>query len=239
MKFKKFFFFNKIRNEFLKTKKIPKVDLHIHTNWTDGRDSVQEMADRACKLNLKAVLFSEHSRQSSKGWFNKFVQEIKESQKKTKNKCKLLIGTEVKVKDFKGTLDINQKIKKKCDLVMASVHRFPGETGNIMKNKSKIKKSQAIKIEYNLLLSAIKFSKADIIGHPFGMSIKRFKINPKWSLFQKIIEECKKNNKIFEINYHYHKNHKKLLKECIRSKTLFSLGSNAHKKEEIGKINKI
>ena len=71
------------------------------------------------------------------------------------------------------------------------------------------------------------------------MSIKRFKAKPKWKLFKDLIKECKKHNKIFEINYHYHKNYKKLLNECIKSQTLFSLGSNAHSKKELGKITKI
>ncbi len=122
---------------------------------------------------------------------------------------------------------------------MASVHRFPGEKGNIFKNKSKFTKNEAIELEFQLSMSAIKNSKFDILGHPFGMSIKRFKVTPKWHLFKKLIKECKKNDKIFEINFHYHKNYRKLLQECLRTKTLFSLGSNAHHMNELGKITKI
>lgn len=237
--FDKNIFFKKITNDFLKKKIIPRVDLHVHTNWTDGKDTVDTMSKKAVSLRLEAILFSEHSRKSSSGWFNKFVSEVKKSQKKIKKKCQLLIGTEVKIKDFNGNLDLNYKIRKQCNLIMASVHRFPGEKGNIMKKKLRINKKDAIKIEYKLLLNAIKFSKADIIGHPFGMSIKRFNAKPKWILYKNIIHNCKKFNKVFEINYHYHKNYKKLLNECIRTKTFFSLGSNAHSEEELGRINKI
>ena len=82
----------------------------------------------------------------------------------------------------------------------------------------------------------MKYSSFEILGHPFGMSLKRFKANPKWELFKNLIAECKRNNKIFEINFHYHKNYKKLIKECIKQKTYFSLGSNAHSKKDIGRI---
>ena len=85
------------------------------------------------------VLFSEHSRKTSKGWFNKFVVEIKRNQKRIKN-CKLFIGTEVKIKDFKGSLDLNNLIRKRCDYIMASVHRFPGEKGIYLKIKIFIQK---------------------------------------------------------------------------------------------------
>ena len=124
-------------------------------------------------------------------------------------------------------------------LVMASVHRFPGEKGNILKKKPLLSKNKAIQIEYKLSIKAIRKSKFDILGHPFGMSIKRFKAKPSWILFKKIIKECKKNNKIFEINFHYHKNYKKLIDECIKNKTLFSLGSNAHSQKELGSITRI
>lgn len=227
--------FSYIFNFYKKNRKIPKVDFHIHTNWTDGKHTVKEMAEEARKKKLEMVLFSEHSRKTSKGWFNKFIDEIKRNQKKIK-KCKLFIGTEVKIKDFKGSLDLNNLIRKRCDYIMASVHRFPGEKGNIFKNKSNYTKKKAIQIEYKLSKNALKNSKFDILGHPFGMSLKRFNAQPKWKLFQSLIKECNRNNKIFEINFHYHKNYKKLIDECIKQKTYFSIGSNAHTKNNIGKI---
>ena len=55
-------------------------------------------------------------------------------------------------------------------------------------------------------------------------------------IIKKLISECKKHEKIFEINFHYHKNYRKLLDECVKNNTLFSLGSNAHEKKELGKI---
>ena len=107
------------------------------------------------------------------------------------------------------------------------------------KNTNNIKQKDAVEIEYDLLVAAINNSDADIIGHPFGMSIKRFKIYPKWKLFKEIIQKCQKREKIFEVNFHYHKNYRQILNECLNSKTLFSLGSNAHNKNELGKITKV
>ncbi len=239
MKFKKNYFFKKVFENFKNTNKIPLIDLHVHTNWTDGKNTVEEMAFTACKKKIKTILFSEHSRKTSGNWFFKFANDIKKAQKKIENKCELLVGTEVKVLNYRGTLDINSRIKKKCDLIMASVHRFPGEKGKIMKNTNNIKQKDAVEIEYDLLVAAINNSDADIIGHPFGMSIKRFKIYPKWKLFKEIIKKCQKREKIFEVNFHYHKNYRQILNECLKSKTLFSLGSNAHNKHELGKITKI
>ena len=75
-------FFKTIFDYYKKYKKIPLVDLHVHTNWTDGKNSVKEMVLAANKLKLETILFSEHSRSSSKNWFNKFSKEVKNQNKK-------------------------------------------------------------------------------------------------------------------------------------------------------------
>ena len=63
-------------------KQLPNVDLHLHTNWTDGKNSVSQMYEAACKKGLKKILFSEHARCSSVNWFSKFTKEVKSLKKK-------------------------------------------------------------------------------------------------------------------------------------------------------------
>ena len=51
------------------SKKLPSIDFHIHTNWTDGKNSVKQVYKRSNSVGLDYMLYSEHSRKSSKGWF--------------------------------------------------------------------------------------------------------------------------------------------------------------------------
>ena len=238
MAFDKNKFFDDILENIINNK-IPNIDLHLHTNWTDGIHSVKEMHDEAIKKNCSHILFSEHSRKNSGNWFNDFSSEVS---KLSKNQCFSIIGTEVKVLDFDGNIDLNGRIQELSDLIMVSVHRFPGEVdsikgedGNLKKNNFKFE-DDAIKIEYDLMCAAIDNPITDIIGHPFGMSIKRFKRKPKDTLFEEIIKKCNIKNKTFEINSRYHYNYQWLLKTCKKYNVRISLGSNAHKKEEIGEI---
>ncbi len=221
-------------------KKNPKIDHHLHTKWTDGKHSVKDMYNFYKSKNFESILFSEHSRKTSKNWFQKFSKEIRSIKY---SNCIPFVGTEVKVLNLKGELDISDKIKKECDLIMASVHRFPGEK---FKKKKRVhnsgldfNKKDAIDLEFELSMSAIKNSQFDIIGHPFGMSIKRFKITPKKNAFVKLIEITKKNEKIFEINYNYHYGLVKfLIDKCLEKKCLFSIGSNSHSLQDSAKFNK-
>ena len=213
----------------------PKVDMHLHTNWTDGQDSVSKMYKEACKKKITHIFFCEHSRKSSGKWFIEFANEVRNLKKKN---CIAFVGTEVKVLDFKGKLDLSNRIYMLSDFIMASVHRFPGEIGDMLMTKKNLTKKKAINIEYKLMRAAIKNPKTDILGHPFGMSIKRFDAKPEKKLFINIIKLCKKNNVAFEINSAYHKNLNWLIKECIKYNATFSLGSNAHKASEIGSVIK-
>tara|TARA_B110000046_G_scaffold173000_1_gene195213 strand:- start:200 stop:937 length:738 start_codon:yes stop_codon:yes gene_type:complete len=236
--FNKSLFFDNIFNQLL-VKKTPNIDLHLHTNWTDGAQTVSQMHKVAEKKGCTHILFSEHSRKTSGAWFNKFANEVRLLNQK---KCVSLVGTEVKVLDLNGNIDLNTNIKKKADLIMVSVHRFPGESDGIFssanKNTNKYK-DKAIKMEHALMESALINKNTDILGHPFGMSIKRFKRKPKNSDFESIIKKCKMADKAFEINSHYHYNHKWLLKTCLKYNVKISLGSNAHTTKEIAQIYKL
>lgn len=226
-------FFLENVNKILKDKKYPKVDLHNHTTWTDGENTVKEMYDAAVEKKIEHIFFSEHSRSSSGDWFKKFSNEVENINSKI---CRAYSGTEVKILDYDGNLDLNENIEKQSNFIMASVHRFPGETGDIKKNKSNFSPEQALKIEYELTLAAIENPKTLILGHPFGMSLKRFKIIPDIKLFKEIIIKCKKFDKVFEVNANYHGNIKHLVQLCLEKDTLISLGSNAHNTKEVGKI---
>ena len=231
----KFKLFEKIYNS-LKRGIIPRVDLHVHTNWTDGQHSVFEMHEEACRKSLSHIFFSEHSRKESGNWFLEFGKQVDSL---SKSRCEAIKGTEVKILNFEGELDMNENFYRESDLVMASVHRFPGETSKDFRNKKTLKKDEVIKIEFELMIAALNNPKVDILGHPFGMTLNRFGYEPNDNLFDELIIQCGKKNKIFEVNYRYHKNPKILIDKCLKNKTQISLGSNAHSKEELAKILEI
>jgi len=213
---------------------IPSIDYHMHTSWTDGKNTSIEMYDQSIKEGLSSILFSEHARKTSIDWFSKFADEIRSLPSST---CKALVGVEAKVIDFSGGLDSTNEIITECDLVMASVHRFPGEK-NMDGMCSNVNKKEALKIELNLLLGVLENKKVDILGHPFGMSIRRFGIYPTEDYFIEIIKKAAKTGIAIEINSHYHNNLWQIIDWCNKYGALISLGSNAHSIDEVGSINK-
>ena len=212
---------------------IPSIDYHMHTVWTDGQNTSIEMYNQSIKEGLTSILFSEHARKTSIDWFSKFANEIRSL---PPSPCKALVGVETKIIDFNGELDSNDKIIAECDLVMASVHRFPGEK-NMDRMCSNIDKKEALKIELNLSLGVLENEQVYILGHPFGMSIRRFDIYPTEDDFIEIIKKAAKTGTAIEINSHYHNNLWEIIDWCNEYGALISLGSNAHSIDEVGNIN--
>lgn len=213
-------------------------DFHMHTSWTDGQHSIEEMYVSACEQALRAICFTEHARASSGDWYHSFSAEVRALPKKV---CQAFVGVEVKVLDFEGSLDLSDKICNDTDFVMGSVHRFPNETDIKELNSESFKASKLyedpINTEYQLSMAMLDNPKLDILGHPFGMSIRRFKLLPPRKLFIDLIQKAKQNNKAFEINAHYHKSCIDLLQMCKEIGCLVTLGSNAHSRDKVGYIS--
>lgn len=215
---------------------LPTVDLHMHTTWTDGARSVVEMHEAALAAGLTAILFSEHARKSSGDWFADFAAEVHAL---PTDRCVALVGTEVKIADFDGSLDISDEVRRECDLVMASVHRFPGETTIHKAGPLPVSPQEAVEIEYQLSRAAIRAGGFDILGHPFAMSIRRFGVEPPAERWLEVARLCAEHGIAFEINARYHADPWRLVSLCRSVGAPISLGSNAHDADEVGAIHRM
>jgi len=105
-----------------------KGDLQIHSNWTDGQNSITEMAEQAKKAKLEYIVISDHSKTlamtgglDEKGLL-KQAKEIGEANKQLDG-ITILQGVELNIlKD--GTVDISREVLKKLDMASAAVHSY-------------------------------------------------------------------------------------------------------------------
>jgi len=215
---------------------VPPVDYHMHTNWTDGANTVEEMHAGAIATDLTRILFSEHARKTSGDWFGQFANEVRTL---PSDRCRAMVGAEVKIENFDGALDITDNIRRHCDLVMGSVHRFPGETAIDKANPPPLSVAEVADTEFRLSRAAIQAGRIDILGHPFGMSYRRFKIEPPQELIEQLAIDCAQYGVAFEINANYHRDPWRFIAICRKYGTPISLGSNAHRREDIGAITRL
>jgi DNA polymerase (family 10) len=138
-----------------------KADLQTHSNYSDGKLAMLEMAKAAAKRGIKVIAFTDHSVSLgvtgglSMERHKVQAAEIKKIQKQLGDKILVLHATEVEIK-ADGTLDYPDEFLATLDLVVASMH-----TG-LRQPREKVTERT---------INAIRNPHVDIIGHPTGRLI--------------------------------------------------------------------
>ena len=138
-----------------------KADLQVHSNWSDGKLTMLDMARAEAKRGMKVVAFTDHSVSLgvtgglSMEAHKQQAAEIRQAQKKLGDTIQILHASEVEIK-ADGKLDYPDDFLKSLDLVLASLHT------SLRQPREKVTQR---------VLNAIKNPNVDIIGHPTGRLI--------------------------------------------------------------------
>jgi DNA polymerase (family 10) len=107
-------------------------DLHVHSDWTDGRASLEQMAIAARERGLKYICFCDHSQSlAMTGGLNPErllaqVEAIHELDARLAG-IRLLTGVEVDIL-ADGRLDLPEDVLARLDFVTASIHSGFGQS---------------------------------------------------------------------------------------------------------------
>lgn len=168
--------------EFVKVEEI-KGELHCHSTYSDGQNSIKEMAKKAMSLGYEYIAITDHSPNLAvANGLNKEALERKLNETREVSSeldFPILFGTEVDIL-ADGSLDYDDETMAKFDFVIASIH--VGLENNFQER----------------IVKAIQNPYVNMIGHPTTRLIGKRKGNDlDW---KEIFEECKKNNTFLEIN---------------------------------------
>lgn len=162
-------------------------DLQVQTSWTDGQNSIKEIAEGAKKLGLEYIVITDHTKSlAMTGGLDekkilKQMAEIDKIQKQVSG-IKIMKGAEVNIlKD--GRLDIKDDVLAKLDVVGAAVHS----------NFNLSEKEQTQRI-----IKAMENPNVDVIFHPTGRVIQKreaYKVD-----MNAIIKAAKRTKTVLEID---------------------------------------
>jgi putative hydrolase len=209
-------------------------EMHLHTNATDGKANIPQVIRRAEELGLAEIVFSEHVRADSE-WFPRFAEEVRKEA--ATSSVRILVGAEARIADFRGSLDISPVIRRECDIIIASVHRFPDQKGN-RREFSEVSHTEFAETEYRLALGFLRHGKADVLGHPGGMSVRRLGVFPD-RYYLSLLAEARRNGKVVEINCSYMNDLGKYLSFLKETDPLVSIASDAHTLDQIGECARL
>lgn len=132
-------------------------DLHVHSDWSDGALTLEQIAISGEELGYEYILCSDHS--ASLGITHgldekKLIQQSHEIDRinRAGRTCELLHGIEVDILSS-GTMGLPNNVLSDLDIVIASVHSGLKEDRDSMTRR---------------VLRAVENENVDIIGHPTG-----------------------------------------------------------------------
>lgn len=195
-------------------------DLQVHSNYTDGMFSIEEMAQNAKDVfGLSYIAITDHT--ESLKFANgldvhqlldqsNIISEINETFKNAD--FRILSGAEVNIKKD-GTLDISSNILDKLDIVGAAIH------SNF---------SLPIEVQTDRLIKAAQNPSVDIIFHPTGRVINRRDGYP--IDMSKLIEITRDTKTVLEIDAHYNRLdlRDEYIRMAIENEVKLVIDSDAH-----------
>ena len=210
--------------------KLPKIigyhdilgDLHCHSDWDGGENSIEEIAKEAEKIGYQYVGIADHTKflRIEHGLDEKQLlarnKEIDKLNKKNK-KIKILKGCEANIL-ADGSIDIKDEVLAQMDFVIAGIH-------SQMKMSREEMTARIIK--------AMKNPNVDIIAHPTGRLINK---REEYLIdFDEILKMAKETGTILEINAsHYRLDLKdSYIKKAKEAGVKMVINTDAHNLEQM------
>ena len=135
-------------------------DVHMHTNTTDGRCSIEEMARAARQRGYKYMAITDHTKSLAMTFGlddQRALEHVTKIRGTKVEGIKIFAGIEVDIL-AEGELDLSDSVLEQMDLVIASVHSHFNQEPKQMTDR---------------LLRAIANPHVSILGHPTGRVLLR------------------------------------------------------------------
>jgi DNA polymerase (family 10) len=169
-------------------------DLHVHSNWDGGADSLEDIAQAAMKMGYDYVGIADHTQflKIERGLDGKRIRErnreidrLNEKIKRSARRFRILKGCEANIMND-GSVDLEDEVLAELDFVIAGVH-------------SQFKMTRTAMTER--ICRAMENPHVDILAHPTGRILKRrdeYEID-----FDQILRAAQKTGTVLEINSYF------------------------------------
>ena len=163
-------------------------DLHVHTDWSDGSETIDDIVAAAVAKGYEYVAITDHTRNLAiaNGLTPQKLRRQVDAVRKAEERCgggmRVLAGTEVDILGD-GSLDMPSSVLDDLDIVVASVH-----------SRLKMERSEMTQ----RILAAMESGRVDILGHPTGRIIGRR--DPVQLDLDRVLESAAEQSVAMELN---------------------------------------
>ena len=199
-----------------------KVDLHTHTLATPHAFcTVMENIEVAIERNLEAIAITDHGPATADAPHHWHFSNCRDIPRTVKGMT-VIRGAECSYLDTNSSLDLDDWILDRLDIVIASMHQPAFEGDDFIE----------------LMMNAAENPRIHIMGH-----IGRTSFTLTDEEYEKIVISAKENGKLIELNNHYFEktdrpyfaeNAKKVMKACKKHSVPIVVNTDAHFCTKVG-----
>ncbi len=217
-------------------------DYHTHSNFSDGRASIEEMIAAGQRKGLKEIAITDHGPKNIAGGLRTSEKLLEAARKirdinETLKDFKVLSGVEANVIGLKGEIDVPVQIYEQLDILIIGLHPYvfantlAGYWNIVVKNQlSKflnVAHRQAKTYNTEALIEACVKHKPFAISHPgLGLPID----------IQKVAKTCAECGILYEINCGHLYQTSEDLSIAAKENPDFVINSDAHFTESVGNL---
>lgn len=187
---------------------------HVHTDYVDGENSVEEYCKRAVELRIPLIAFTEHVGRELTYNYLELVEEIITARENYPELI-ILTGCEAKVL-ADGSLDVSEDVLRQSEIVLMAFHSFPV-------NKDKY---------VDALKTALSNPRVDIWAHP-GLFFRNKDISLSDEEVENIFSIANKRNILIELNEKYNLPPKSWIRIGENKGIKFVRGSDVHNVKDL------
>lgn len=200
-------------------------DLHMHTTASDGRNSIEEMAEAAGALGYEYIAICDHSKSStiasglSIERMEQHIRDIRAADKKL-TEITILVGCECDILPD-GSLDYPGEILAQCDWVVASIHSAMGPSRSQKVNPTK------------RTLAAMENRYVSAIGHPTGRLLRRRA--PMELDMKAVVKAAERTGTVLEINASWQRLDLKdvHVRQALAAGVMLAINTDAHHTDQL------
>lgn len=192
-----------------------KVDMHLHTSKSDGRDSLHNIIEAAEAKGLDLIAITDHGPGHGSGITEQQALDSKREAEllQPNYRVKILAGIEAEILP---TGEVFLDTRGGLDIVLASFHGAPSE-----------------EVYYRAVLRAVTDPRVDVLAHHAWIA-SRF--GPITKYDDMLIELMATHEVSIEINSKHALPSWDFLQKCKGAGVKYTIGSDAHKAADVGSV---
>lgn len=199
-------------------------DTHVHSDWTDGVDSIEVMARAARDLGYEYMVLTDHS--PSLGITRGLSPERVDEQgveiarvNALLSPFRILHGTELEIR-ADATLDYPDELLARFDVVIASIHTGRGQPTEQLTRRA---------------LAAVENPNVDILAHPTGRIVNRR--DPLGLDWPRVFDAAARTGTLLEMNGSPRLDlDEHLARAAAKAGARLVVASDAHRTEELSQL---